>query len=141
MEHFREILTHCHHGTTALAKCLNDPKNATQIILENKEELLKKDFKNLLCSAKGSANIAATLHCLNDLMEMAMGHNSGERGQGLFKVFSRRYVAQYRALSEYSVNSMFPQQPRFEHACEEHPVQMQDFINKLTDRNTCRWAS
>ena len=28
-------------GTTALAKCLNDPKNATQIILENKEELLK----------------------------------------------------------------------------------------------------
>jgi len=27
----------------------------TQIILENKEELLKIDFKNLLCSAKGSA--------------------------------------------------------------------------------------
>ena len=43
-------------GTSVLAKCLNDPKNATQIILENKEELLKKDFKNLLCSAKGSAN-------------------------------------------------------------------------------------
>ena len=70
-----------------------------------------------------------------------MGHNSGERGQGLIKVFSRRYVAQYRALSKYSVNPMYPQQPHFEHACEEHPVQMQDFINKLTDRNTCRWQA
>ena len=27
--------------------------------------------------------------------------------------------------SLYSVNPMYLQQPRFEHACEEHPAQMQ----------------
>ena len=32
-------------GTSVLARCLNDPDNGTQIMLENKEELLKKDFK------------------------------------------------------------------------------------------------
>ena len=46
-------------GMSVLAKCLNDPENPTQIILENKQELLKKDLRNLLCSAKGSANLAA----------------------------------------------------------------------------------
>ena len=45
-------------GMSVLAKCLNGPENATQNMLENKQELLKKDLKNLLCSAKGSANLA-----------------------------------------------------------------------------------
>ena len=48
-------------GTTVLAKCLNDSENSMQIILENKEELLKKRFKNLLCSVKGSAKLAACI--------------------------------------------------------------------------------
>jgi len=39
-------------GTNVLALCLSDPVNATQTVLNNKEQLLKKDFSNLLISAK-----------------------------------------------------------------------------------------
>ena len=44
-------------GTNVLALCLNDPVNATHTLLNNKEQLLKKDFSNLLISAKGSAHL------------------------------------------------------------------------------------
>jgi len=50
-------------GTNVLALCLNDPVNATQTVLNNKEQLLKKDFSNynLLLSAKGSAHLATSI--------------------------------------------------------------------------------
>ena len=41
--------------------CLNDPVNATQTVLNNKEQLLKEDFPNLLISAKGSAHLVPAL--------------------------------------------------------------------------------
>ena len=47
-------------GTDILAQCLNDPVNATQMVLSN-EVILKKDFSNLLSSANGFACLAAKI--------------------------------------------------------------------------------
>ena len=48
-------------GRSVLTLCLNDPVNATQTVLNNKEQLLKKDFSNLLISAKGFAHLVPAL--------------------------------------------------------------------------------
>ena len=50
-----------HLGTSVLAMCLNDPSNAVQTVLRQKEKILQKDFSNLLLSAKGSAQLAASI--------------------------------------------------------------------------------
>ena len=93
-----------------------DPENATQIILENKEELLKKDFK---VSAKRSGNLAACIAL----------KISWERGQGnkdISKSFFGRCVTQHLVLSVHSMSHVPSTTTCLEYACEEHPVQMQD---------------
>ena len=63
-------------GTNVLALCLNDPVNDTQTVLNNKEQLLKKDFSNLLISAKGSAHMHLVPALPPNFLETSMGPSS-----------------------------------------------------------------
>ena len=47
-------------GTNVLALCLNDPVNDTQTVLNNKEQLFKKDFSNLH-KCQGTAHLVPAL--------------------------------------------------------------------------------
>ena len=91
--------------------------------MEQVEELLSK---NLLCSSQGFCK-SRRLHCLKDLMETAMGHSSGERGQRN-KDCSKSFRCSPASCFECVLcKSHVPSTTTcFEHACEEHPVQMQD---------------
>ena len=57
----RSRMLEAHLGTSVLVMCLNDPSNAVQTVLHQKEKILQKDFSNLQLSAKGSANLAASI--------------------------------------------------------------------------------
>jgi len=99
-------------GTNVPALCLNDPVNATQTVLNNKEQLLKKDFSNLLISAKGSAHLAASIASKvswRHLWDIAL--EKGVKGTKIiFRAFSGRYAIKHHASSACSVNLMYPLQ-------------------------------
>ena len=57
------------------------------------------------------------------------------------RTISGRYVAQHLALSVYSISSMYPQQPHVLSMLVKSTQFKCKFIKRLTDRNTCRFAS
>ena len=69
------------------------------------------------------------LHCLKDLTEKAMGHTSGEKGQGNknFQSLFREVCCPASCFECALCMSHVPSTTTcLECACEEHPVQMQD---------------
>ena len=111
-------------GTNVLALCLNDPVNATQTVLNNKEQLLKKDVSNLLISAKGSTHLAASIaskvswRCLWDI-------TLEKRVKGteiILSVFWEvcRLASCFQCLL---CKSHAPNYRCFENACEKHSIQ------------------
>ena len=118
-----------HLGTNVLAMCLNDPSNAVQTLLRQKEKILQKDFSNLLLSAKGSAQLAASIASKvswRRLWDIAL--EKGVKGTKIVQSLFREVCRPASCFKCSVCDSHVPSTTTcFEHACDEHPEQVQNY--------------
>ena len=112
-----------------------EQNTATQTGLNNKEQLaiLKKDFSNLLISAKGSAHLAASIASKvswRRLWDIAL-----EKGVKGTKIIQSLFWEVCRPASCFQCllcKSHVPFSTTcFEHASEQHPIQIRDLSGDL----------
>jgi len=116
-------------GTNVLTLCLNYLFNATQTVLNNKEQLLKKVFSNLPISAKGSASIASKISWRR-LWDIAL--EKGVKGTKIIQSLFQEVCCPASCFQCLLCKSHVPSSTTcFEHACEQHPIQLQDLSRYL----------